>query len=159
MRILIVSDTHGRLSNFEKVVNRVGKIDMLIHCGDVEGDEETIRSMVDCEVHMVRGNNDFFSGLDREDVFRVGNYRIFLTHGHLQHVSYGTEDLEEAALVRGASIAMFGHTHRPVIDRTGLVTVINPGSISQPRQEDRRPTFIMMDIDRFGEAHFALNYV
>jgi len=159
MRILVVSDTHGREKNLQTVLSRVGKLDMVIHCGDVEGGEGRIRSMIDCELHMVRGNNDFFTSLEREEVFSVGNYRIFLTHGHLYHIGFGTEALQEAALVRGASIAIFGHTHRPLIDQTGSVTLINPGSISQPRQENHKPSFIIMEIDRFGVAHFALNYL
>ena len=36
MRVLIVSDTHGRHSNLELVLRRVGEIDMMVHCGDVE---------------------------------------------------------------------------------------------------------------------------
>ena len=32
----------------------------------------------------------------------------------------------------------FGHTHIPLIHQVGTVTVINPGSCSQPRDQDRR---------------------
>jgi hypothetical protein len=71
----------------------------------------------------------------------------------------GIEPLKNAAIDRGMAIAMYGHTHRPLIDQTGSVTIINPGSLSQPRQENHKPSFIMMDIDRFGLAHFALNYL
>ena len=39
MKILIVSDTHGRHRNLDEVLEREGKIDMLIHLGDVEDDE------------------------------------------------------------------------------------------------------------------------
>lgn len=159
MRILIVSDTHGRHSNLELVLRRVGEIDMMIHCGDVEDGESHIRSLVSCELHMVRGNNDFFSSLPREDVFQIGSYPVFLTHGHRYHVGMGTEALKSAAIERGAAIAVYGHTHCPLIDQTGSVTMINPGSLSQPRQENHKASFIMMDIDRLGIAHFALNYL
>lgn len=37
MKILIVSDTHGRDENLEKAVYREEPFDYLIHCGDVEG--------------------------------------------------------------------------------------------------------------------------
>ena len=39
------------------------------------------------------------------------------------------------------------------------IIVINPGSLSYPRQEGRRPTFVMMEIDAEGEVHFELEYV
>ena len=160
MRILIVSDTHGRRANLEKVIQQVGEIQMLIHCGDLEDSEEYLQGRVDCEIHIVRGNCDIYSSLPREDEFWIGDHRVLLTHGHgTYQVKYGTEMLKERALERGAEIAIFGHTHEPVIDQSGSVTVINPGSLTQPRQEGRRPSFIMMDVDRFGVAHYALNYL
>ena len=39
MKVLIVSDTHGRDENLEIVINREAPFDMLVHCGDVEGRE------------------------------------------------------------------------------------------------------------------------
>ena len=42
MKILIVSDTHRRNENFLKVMEKVGKIDLLVHCGDVEGSDYLI---------------------------------------------------------------------------------------------------------------------
>lgn len=59
MKILIVSDTHGKEGNLREALKREQPIDMLVHCGDVEGREEKIREMAGCPVHMVAGNNDF----------------------------------------------------------------------------------------------------
>ena len=39
MKLLIVSDTHGRDANLEAAVLREQPFDMLFHCGDVEGRE------------------------------------------------------------------------------------------------------------------------
>ncbi|MBO5197424.1 MAG: metallophosphoesterase [Lachnospiraceae bacterium] len=158
MKIMIVSDTHGRCQYLERAVKQISPIDMLIHLGDLEGGEEQVRAIANCPVEMVSGNNDFFTPLEREKMITIGQYRIFLTHGHRYSVSYGTSMLKEAAYARGADIVMFGHTHRPLIDMSGDVWAINPGSISQPRQESHVPTYIVMDIDRKGEAHFTLNY-
>ena len=46
-RILIVSDTHGRLNYFKEMLARTGKPDRLIHLGDSEGqqDEEGLQIM------------------------------------------------------------------------------------------------------------------
>ena len=60
--------------------------------------------------------------------------------------------------MRGADIVMFGHTHRPLIDLDGSVWAVNPGSISQPRQDNHLPSFLIMDLDSRGDAHFTLNY-
>ena len=34
MKILVVSDTHGHTKNLERVLEKVGDIDLFIHCGD-----------------------------------------------------------------------------------------------------------------------------
>ncbi|MFU0826110.1 MAG: Phosphoesterase [Lachnoclostridium sp.] len=159
MKIMIVSDSHGRNYNLEKALNKVKPIDLLIHLGDFEGSEDSIRSLVSCKTEMVSGNNDFFAGVERDKVIQIGNYTVFLTHGHRYGVNFGTERLKSVAKQYGASIAIFGHTHKPLIDLSGSVWVINPGSISQPRQENRKPSFIIMDLDSNGLAHFTLNYI
>ena len=45
MKVLIVSDTHGHEENFEKVLEKVGNIQHLIHLGDVEGHEDYIEAV------------------------------------------------------------------------------------------------------------------
>ncbi len=159
MRILIVSDTHGNHRNLDKVLERVGKIDALIHMGDVEGGEHYIEAVTDCEIYMVAGNNDFCSFLPKERQFQIGKYNIFITHGHNYGVYMGTSRLKQEARERNADIVMYGHTHRPDLDFSDDVIVVNPGSLSYPRQEGRRPTFAIMEIDGDGEVHFDINYV
>ena len=68
MKVLIVSDTHGRDENLELAVNREAPFDMLVHCGDVEGREFYIEALAECPCSIVSGNNDFFSDLPREEV-------------------------------------------------------------------------------------------
>ena len=159
MKILIVSDTHGRHGNLDEVLEREEKIDMLIHLGDVEEDEHYIEAMAQWPVHMLAGNNDFFSYLPGEKEIKIGKYRVFLTHGHGYYVSMSTKRLREEAMRRGADIVMFGHTHKPYIDVEGDLKVINPGSLSYPRQEGRRASYVVMDINASGNANFELKFV
>lgn len=42
---------------------------------------------------------------------------------------------------------ILGHTHIPMAERAGNVTVINPGSPSQPRGEDRRGSYAILDLE------------
>ena len=107
MKILIVSDTHRRDGNLTQVLDMVGQIDLLIHCGDVEGSEAFIKSIAGCPVHMVAGNNDFFTDLAQEEEFEIGKYRVWLTHGHHYYVSVGAEAILEEAESRGGDIVMF----------------------------------------------------
>ena len=59
MRILVISDTHGRHENLKKIRERERDIDRVIHLGDVEGGESYIEELVGCPVEIVEGNNDF----------------------------------------------------------------------------------------------------
>mgnify|MGYP002514883706 CR=1 FL=1 len=61
MKILVVSDTHGKNDNYLKVVEKEKELDMVIHLGDFEGSEYTIEQAAGCPVEFVLGNNDFFS--------------------------------------------------------------------------------------------------
>lgn len=159
MKILVVSDTHRRDENYYKVRKKTGKVDMILHCGDIEGSEADYMKEADCPFICVAGNNDFFSGLPRERELTIGNYKVWLTHGHNYYVSMGNSILKEEARARGIDIVFYGHTHRPEIDRDKEVTAINPGSLTYPRQEGRRPSYLIMEIDKAGKAHFTPNYL
>ena len=47
MKILIVSDTHGRHQALDRALEEAGKIDMFIHLGDVEGGEDYLEAVVE----------------------------------------------------------------------------------------------------------------
>ena len=66
--------------------------------------------------------------------------------------------LREHALEYGYDVVMYGHTHVPYIEIGDDVTILNPGSISYPRQPGRKPTFLIMEIDEEGQAHYAHGY-
>ncbi|HIQ95035.1 MAG TPA: metallophosphoesterase [Candidatus Limivivens merdigallinarum] len=159
MKILIVSDTHRQVANLQKVLKKISPIDCLIHLGDVEGSEDYIREIADCPCHFVSGNNDFFCDLPREKEITLGKYKVLLTHGHYYYVSLDTRELRRQAVSRGFDIVMFGHTHRPYLAIEEQYTILNPGSISYPRQEGRKPSYIIMEIDKNGDAHYAIHYL
>lgn len=159
MRVLIVSDTHGRHSGLEQAIAEAGKIDMLVHLGDVEGGEAYIESLVDCEKHIVRGNNDFFTDLLPEEEFYIGDLHAFITHGHKYYVSLDPEQIKEEGRARGADVVMFGHTHRPYLDEDEDITVLNPGSISFPRQIGRQESYMIMEIADDGAVTYEQKYL
>ena len=53
MRVLLVSDSHGRNQNMEKVIRKVSPVDLLIHLGDLEGSEGYLEAIAPCPVEMV----------------------------------------------------------------------------------------------------------
>ena len=158
MRILIVSDTHKSHRNLERVLQKETGIDMMIHLGDVEGAEDYIEALAGCPVHMVGGNNDFFSDLPREEEFQIGEKHIFITHGHYYCVALNEERLKEEARGRGADVVMYGHTHRPSLTEEDDLVTLNPGSIAYLRQMGRKGSYIIMDIEEVGSMHFDVRY-
>lgn len=158
MKILIVSDTHGRLGDFIDVYEHEKPVDMVFHLGDITGDKEAIEELLGPQIAfaVVAGNCDF---LTREIPacrdFGIGKHRVHLEHGYWPPVSI--ESIKQRAEKSGADILMFGHTHIPRIDRVGDLWVINPGSISRPRQEDGKHTYIIMNVDKEGEVDFELH--
>ena len=142
MKILIVSDTHRKHQALETVLEKVKPIDRMIHLGDSEGCEDYIEALAECPVDIVAGNNDFFSYLDRE-----------------KEISVNKETIIQEAKGRGCNVVMFGHTHVPYLHEENGITALNPGSLSYPRQEGRRPSYIIMEIDKEGEAHYTINYL
>lgn len=97
MKFLIVSDTHGRMYNLEEAMERE-EFDGMIHCGDVEGMDDLIKSKVNGPCYMVMGNNDWFSNLPAEIQVNIDDYRAFITHGHNYGVSLGLEGIYAEAL-------------------------------------------------------------
>ena len=149
MYIIVVSDTHGRLGNLRKVFETEAKPDLVLHLGDVSHDEEEIRELAGCTVTFVRGNCDWFSREPDTRDFKLGKHRVHMEHGHnlpdsLQSISYKADQL-------GAHIMLSGQTHRPMLTKLGDTIIANPGSISEPRQADGVPTYLVMEVDKEGE--------
>ena len=160
MKVLIVSDTHGREQNLAEALEQTGPIDQLIHLGDVEGGAEHIRELAgDAPAAIIAGNNDFFCDLPNERIFTIGGHRIFMTHGHGYFVHSGTLYLKREARKKGAEIVMFAHPHKPYMEEDNELLVLNPGSLSLPRQEGHRPTYIVMEIADDGQISSELCYL
>lgn len=163
LRILIMSDSHGRNENVELAIEQVreeiGEFQMLIHLGDV-GDAREIESLAGVPCYIVRGNTDYDAKLLNANVIEAGGHRIFATHGHLYQVDMRLDLLRFAALENDCDIAMYGHTHVPYLEEDpDDVTILNPGSISKPRQSDHRYTYMVMEIDDEDEVTYELRYV
>lgn len=157
-KILIVSDSHGKMDNLRKAIgNMAGTMDRMIHLGDSLCSLETMEELAGCPVDMVRGNSDGFTcSLPLSKLVKIGDYTAFLTHGHRYDCKWSLGPMKEAARENGAGIVMFGHTHMPLLEPYGDVVVLNPGSISQPRQEGHRPTYMVMTVADDGRADYVL---
>ena len=68
-----------------------------------------------------------------------------MTHGHYYGVNAGTSRLVARAKELECDVAMYGHTHIPDIEYHGNLTVVCPGSLTEPRQMGRIPTYAIME--------------
>lgn len=159
MKILVVSDTHGRDRELETAVEREAPFDKLIHCGDVEGREIFIEALADCPCCIVAGNNDFFCDLPREQEITIGGKKALVTHGHYYGVSIDLSGIADEARSRGCEIVFFGHTHKPVVAQKNGVLVINSGSLAYPRQSGRKSSYVILNTDIRGNIDAQIKYL
>ncbi len=135
MKFLIVSDTHGRMYNLEEAMERE-EFDGMIHCGDVEGMDDLIKSKGKRPVLYGHGKlTTGFQNLPAEIQVNIDDYRAFITHGHNYGVSLGLEGIYAEALSRGVDIVLF-RPYAPAGRRKAweILWSVNPGSLTYPRQ-------------------------
>lgn len=136
MKILVVSDTHGAV--FESIVKPMQNeknIDLMIHCGDKYKDAEKLAGMIGVkDFYRVTGNCDYGvkNGNDMLNVEIEGKH-ILITHGHLQNVKDGLEQLKKLAEEKFSQIVLFGHTHIPYNEIDNDKLYFNPGSTILPK--------------------------
>ncbi len=159
MKVLIVSDTHGRDKNLLKILEENKAYDFMVHLGDIGRLEDYIEEVTGLACFAVRGNNDLGSMLPGESIIMLGKHKTFITHGHNFNVYHSTSELRRYAQGLGCDIAMYGHTHIPEVDMVNGITVVNPGSLAYPRQGNRLPSYIVADINKDGEVDFQIKYI
>lgn len=132
MRILVLSDTHGKLGNAFDIWERLRNIDLVIHCGDHKHDGDELGDAWRIPCVSVNGNCDSYT--KDEAIVKTPAGDILVCHGH---GFYSEEELVEQAELHACIAVCFGHTHIPLISYTNGVYLINPGSISLPRGDHR----------------------
>lgn len=151
MKIVVMSDSHGKEENIDKVIAQHQDADMLIHLGDICGDEDYLEAVCPYPVIMVAGNCDsYMCGLPGERIIDIAGRKCLLTHGHSYNVGGDRIRLAQRARDTGASVAMYGHTHVPEIETYEDVLVLNPGSVTYPRQKDFISTCMVIDVGEDG---------
>lgn len=149
-RILVMSDTHGDTSLAEKVLRKNRDVDIVIHLGDYCRDADKLQNLYpDIRFEYVYGNCDFMIGnVPMEKLIEIEGQRILLTHGHRYSVKWGIEKLRDRAHNDNIQLVLFGHTHmQQVVYGPGYV-ILNPGSISEPRGDDRESYAIVVIDDK-----------
>ena len=159
MKVLILGDTHAQDDIFLRILAAEKDIDAILHTGDFEGSEIVYRELSDAPFYYIAGNNDFFTDAPYERVVELESCRVFMTHGHRYHLEKGYSEVCREALRRKADIAVFGHSHEPVAEYMKGVLLLNPGSTSWPRQENRRPSYIVLFLEKGRVLSYEVRYL
>lgn len=158
-KILVVSDTHKIHTNLEKVLEKEKPFDFLFHAGDVEGREFEIEYGCGCPAYLVAGNNDFYGKAPMSVEIQIGSHKVFMTHGHQLYVSMTLDHLIREGRERNADVIIFGHTHVPYLSIKKGMAVMNPGSLTYPRQEGRKPSYIVLEMEENGEISGEIRFI
>lgn len=146
MKILVMSDSHGRRDLVEKCIRRNSSAEVVIHLGDIVQDFFNFRYAFPDKMFLnVKGNGDFCAEEPAVDTAVFEGVKIFFTHGHLYGVNYSLNALKVSARKEGAQICLYGHTHVPYTEYDDGLYVMNPGSLAYPR-EMSAPSYGLIEI-------------
>ena len=136
MKLLILSDSHGRGDLVRRAAELHADANALLFLGDGLRD---LPEDLPMPVYAVRGNCDtFFDAADtpaeRLEIF--SGYRLLALHGHTREVKFTMTRALAAAMESRADLLCFGHTHEQV-DRC-----IPAGDLQMFGQTNPRPLYV-----------------
>lgn len=150
MKVLVISDTHGKIENAKKIIEvmKTQGIKYILHGGDYVSDARLIqKAYPELQVEGVYGNCDVGFGGEYSKIVNIEGVSIYLTHGHRYGVKWGEYDeLAIDAEAHGAEVAVCGHSHQAYLGYEKGVLIMNPGSLTLPR-DSRWPSYGILEIE------------
>ena len=146
MVIGLISDTHSLVR--PGIFEALDGVELILHAGDVGGRSVLQELKAIAPVRAVYGNCDLpddpcASASHRP---RRGGLSIHVSHGH----ELGSPTPEGLLAAYAADIIVYGHTHKPLVERSGARLVVNPGAAG-PRRFNLQPSVARLTI-RPGQA-------
>ncbi|MEG0977618.1 MAG: YfcE family phosphodiesterase [Bacilli bacterium] len=131
MKIVVISDAHGDKREIEKVYLKEQNCDLFLDCGDSQLTPEEITPFIS-----VKGNCDFFDFPTKRDIKTpFGN--IYIAHKSPMNFSSKVNDY---------LFILSGHTHVASIKKIDNTYLINPGSLTHPR-DNELGSYVIIDIN------------
>jgi putative phosphoesterase len=125
----LISDTHGLVR--ASVHSALAGVSLILHAGDVGGDEILDELGLIAPVNAVYGNTDapgnprLIESID----CTIGGVSIHVSHGHELGSPTPARLLERYP----SDVVVYGHTHRQLVARAGERLVVNPGAAGARR--------------------------
>lgn len=181
MKLFFMADIHGSLFYLKKAIERfkAENADYMVILGDElyhgarnplppEYNPREVTALLNgfaAKIIAVRGNCDSevddmvleYPVLAPFSIILCGGRRLFLTHGHL---------FDENSLPKlcPGDVFFYGHTHVSKAEKQGEIFVVNPGSVSMPKEDTphsyavmENDTIVLKDLDgkTYRELHLA----
>jgi putative phosphoesterase len=146
----LISDTHGLVRG--DVHRALAGVELILHAGDVGGDEVLDELELIAPVVAVYGNTDPPGNprLTTAIELSIGEVSIHVSHGHELGSPTPTKLLEHYA----AEVIVYGHTHEHLVERAAGRLVVNPGAAG-PRRFKIEPSVARLTIAN-GRAEVEL---
>jgi uncharacterized protein len=138
----LISDTHGRMR--PEALAALGGVGRIVHAGDVGAPEVLAALRAIAPVTAVRGNNDRGAWAARLPV------RATLTiRGRRLLVIHDRKALDRVAVADRMDVVVYGHSHRPAVERRDGTLWVNPGSAG-PRRFSLPVTIARLTVEARG---------
>ena len=135
MKIVVAGDNHGLIDPLKRVIEDNPDGDMFLHTGD------SMMSAIDIlPFESVKGNNDFECFPISKTVDTPAG-KIYLIHGSRPFI-YNVDNLKEQDI----KVVIKGHTHYHKIEDDHGVTFVNPGALSNPR-DNTNGTYLIITVE------------
>lgn len=160
MKYIVLSDIHGSLKTFNELIEIAKKenITKFILLGDVlyhgprnplpEGyDSKELAARInelDLDITAVRGNCDAEVDQMVLDCEILTNDRIIEVNGRRMAMSHGHHHNEQCLPEGAYEIFAYGHSHLPVLKKENDLVILNPGSLTLPKQNNPK-SFAILD--------------
>ena len=140
-RIGLISDTHGLVR--PEVHQALAGVELILHAGDVGGDDVLDEIGLIAPVHAVYGNTDVPGDprLAQELVRHIGGVAIHVSHGH----EVGSPNPQRLLARYPERVLVYGHTHRQLVVEAEGRLVVNPGAAGH-RRFDLVPSVAILTI-------------
>ena len=147
IHFLVVSDTHNETARLEALLAQYAlQMQGVLHLGDHDYDLLKFADTYALPLYTVAGNCDDESLSPRERLVTLGGQRIFMAHGDRFNVGVGTNRILQRARELNAAVCLYGHTHISVCEMTDGILLMNPGSLTSPR-DNKPPAYGLLTLD------------
>ncbi len=156
MKLIVMSDSHGNLKAVQRILELHEDADLFIHLGDGEREMNALLQkmpQIREKLHYLKGNCDsgalIFQTMQQLVLTLPYGHRLLAAHGDYYQVKFSTARMVHEARELHADLILYGHTHAAECRYEDGIYILNPGSVSCPR-DGMKPSYALIDVSESG---------